>query len=653
MLWFRNVDGVLFMETESARVNLFTPIANLVCMPVSSLLNFCRNHASKKDPILKDIISSMVCNGIQFFVSKEDFVDKRQGQVVVQTEWDDSLLLSRSSPCDFLGTLYFYVSVDISEYLFPLALQPIVVFETGLNYLRICTVFEEQARVHLFENEVLRRRGDISGSESIYIDVSSSKKWPAETNIRGVECLVNVILSRFLSLTSEESQSIVGELLGGALAWKYAFHKQWHLTAHDFVSNIEQFPNALLPFVRPEIIDEIMVRNTTAFGLISRSYRRLIRPSIAFDANKFGINNFKVLPFEKDVFKRLQSLEFFDHRYDACELGLLTRTSPPNAVFPYDVTERDIVTMLYTMIPIRDVFIDRFVFSKTYTQTTCLAMDNDVYWPYRLFIDDDGFFIERDFDTSERIGESAISIDVFDRQDIETSPDRIDEATIQSVFPATFKRLQEWENKVDGICFEIQARKLCLSWRLEDVDGGGNLNSLGLCLLLSFLLSAYVGARTRLFLSSSQSALAGLWQNGTWMLISTSSSKNGFDIPTLSRKEQRQADRTEEQRLHKGRFIEVRMRSKWYVAMIKKILKANVEGQVDHIRFVNINNQAVDSIPCSSRSWRIIDCKDSDLHAILSFATRERSLKHRARDQTLSVVPLRFADALPSSVSKE
>lgn len=57
---------------------------------------------------------------------------------------------------------------------------------------------------------------------------------------------------------------------------------------------------------------------------------------------------------------------------------------------------------------------------------------------------------------------------------------------------------------------EAQARRTSDVWSLEALNSGGNLSGLGLCVLLGMLLSAWCGARVRVFVGRFHSALLGV-----------------------------------------------------------------------------------------------------------------------------------------------
>ena len=138
---------------------------------------------------------------------------------------------------------------------------------------------------------------------------------------------------------------------------------------------------------------------------------------------------------------------------------------------------------------------------------------------------------------------------------------------VSLLFPSLCKRLARHE---EAPWLEVQVRRVCREWTLEDVDAGGNLGSVGMALLAVLCLQEWHGMVAELLCGTTTgAAVVGLRSASGLRVVDTSrGSQNALDLlPRLHLPEEDSFDL-----IRRSSFLEILQRTKWHLAYVTALL---------------------------------------------------------------------------------
>jgi hypothetical protein len=251
--------------------------------------------------------------------------------------------------------------------------------------------------------------------------------------------------------------------------------------------------------------------------------------------------------------------------------------------------------------------------------------------PYRVLLDTKARVVrlERDEGTPPRAARDALSVDALVERDLPRDRARRRREQVRALLPQLARRMEACE--VDGVvgacAAQVQARRVAREWRLDGLDAGCNLSSLGLSVLLATLLQAWLGARARVFVARTRAAVVGVDAGDDddhpfALFDPTQTARNGFDVVDSTLYHHR-ADGGAPQHvalLRRGTYIEIWCRTRWCVAQVIAISHATESMTVKYAR-----GGRRESVAARTQLWRLLS-PDSDVEAALRVAGEQRAV---------------------------
>ena len=260
-----------------------------------------------------------------------------------------------------------------------------------------------------------------------------------------------------------------------------------------------------------------------------------------------------------------------------CAHGALVRArggAHRRLALPRDADAAHVTTAVAALLDV-DVPLDAappaalsFAYAVTHVEGAPRCAPCEEVVPYLCRLGPHGVLLHRDTGgaAATRCTDGAIALDALELDALALELRRTRRDSVRRAFPALARRLELQHHSATACVREAQARRLVAAWSLEALDVGGNLSSLGLAILLALTLGAWAGARVRVYVGQTRSALLGVWHAATYVLVDpTRTVLNAFDVaPALAQLPEGGYD----VRVRRGLLVEVRVRKTWHVAQV-------------------------------------------------------------------------------------
>jgi hypothetical protein len=140
-------------------------------------------------------------------------------------------------------------------------------------------------------------------------------------------------------------------------------------------------------------------------------------------------------------------------------------------------------------------------------------------YAWTLGFSNGGVVLVRAEEVKDNVG-MVTSIDAITDDIVDRDPLRVKRQQLSVAFPGLASRLRDATSSVAGCVRECQARRCTQTWSLDDFDSGDNMSNLGLTVLMTLCVTAWVGARARVFVSENyENAFVGIWSKDEFRLF--------------------------------------------------------------------------------------------------------------------------------------
>ena len=523
---------------------------------------------------------------------------------------------------------------------------------------RSADAFKHEPGVHLYKSGVLVEVERWDESECLFLDVwekeGSAGRFPTFDERLNIDEFYTFFLGGEKHELSKKS-SIVRSILGAAKGVSAFIRQNWSDCEEERQKRVEILKD-------PESSDEFCAlmdggdlvkvsREVREHSLCGMSILRRLQTSAFHYSDvdwgmtaieEFSVCGFYCMPVSKERFSALYKMGCFSSygEKDVCEHGLITVNERGGRIIclPTSPSASDIAAAISVLIPIESptslpfqkgisesecVHIPFSMDMRYEGSTCCLPGEELTLHKIRLDVEN-GVVLSPFYHGGARFfSSSSLSVDNLCRMPsslLPTYTDFLRRREVEAFLPRVCTRLGE---KKDGfiplmhsICAEVQARKVCSRWRLESLDEGDNLSSLGLSILLASLLGGWMGMKAAVALTPSHSACVAVWgkeregDNESFLIVDPCrSNKNIFKLfPFLSLPEMRPARGDE--RIRKGVLVEVKHGEKWRCAVVERSYPSKGMASVTYLM-----SGKQGQISASNYSWRRVsqDGDTSDL----------------------------------------
>lgn len=416
---------------------------------------------------------------------------------------------------------------------------------------------------------------------------------------------------------------IVGDFLRHVSHLRVSLREHFRTTNDEYKDLLRLLQPEYAGFLDPEKLVKLAVRDVDVETLCLLVARRLFPSMKEVTGSLYGdmvdtlfVETVATLPVTKSVLGRLSSGGFFDGtEIEHCDTGIVVLRPRRLLCVPYDVDATDVTVAMAVLLrcgtdkqPQVDDWVLRAGVCNTQTFKECGP--NDVLHAYRLVFQDDSVSFERDATVESVSIRDAHSIDEVALETIPFHGERRDRSRVAQLFPQLSRRLDLHPDPL----VELRGRKLSAEWRMEDLDLGGDLSSLGMSILAALILGWWHGARARVFVSSLHTAVVGVWWIDDYRIIDPcASTENAL---TLAFGDLRPTGLME-RKMAKGTFIEVKQRSKWHVAEVERVAEHHRSQSSRTLYYILLDSNIRNSVAFSSRTWRFMSRGDDDLDVVL------------------------------------
>ena len=521
---------------------------------------------------------------------------------------------------------------EVQKRLAPEAAAWVMVFETTTSILFITThsKLEDCAKFRVYKRNILvaaepveKWHNDISiDFVTVFEDVFDIK-WP--DTLTNVRILADTFLTNGVFIPMMGCR-LARRFFAPASFWCPTIRAADTATSFDLEMHNSVMKDLPLEFVGFVDVDRLI--QLTIFDHDMRERTRYILdrvwPIMGFDETdpSFESFNVRVLPITSRVFAEAVALfKNSVHNVSIAEHGLIFfEGSQRTVAFPFDITD---VEMTRTIVsferqddgPKKEIHFDKHTvyFGPIESHACETASPFFVYW------DAEGN-AQLSLDTTDtkvqQVGR-AINFDEFNASDVTVDPTSSERSLLQVLFPLLHARIMTdiEGGGMNAILREVHGRKLIPSFSITDIDIGGNMNSLGMSIMMYTLFRCWFGAKVRLFMTRARSALLGYWSSASmsFRLVHPFASTNfmqitlgpiGNGVPAI------------------GTFIEIFNGRTWRVSIVIDIWTIP-SRMVAHVRMLYNNN--CKQISLSSKHWRHFTDANSDLHKQLSLVTEKRA----------------------------
>ena len=324
----------------------------------------------------------------------------------------------------------------------------------------------------------------------------------------------------------------------------------------------------------------------------------------AFDVHAVG-----ALPFDRDRLALITGSGFDGASFDACAHGLLTSAGGARVlVLAHDATDADATLAVAELLASRPAAAStarrsgRSRPGRVVSQRFKECGPADELVAYRLEVGGARAPVRlvRDDDLPTRSVSEATSIDDLVLEEVPYDAlHRRDRDAFAAAFPDMAARLGS--GRYDDPLAEVRGRKTRYDWTYEDIDGGGDLSSLGMSVLLAVLLTLWHGACARVYVSEHYTAMVAVFKaEGTFALVDPCSSRTNALSLSFDDVDARPVV------VRKGMVVEVKVVNKWHVGIVDRVVRP-LSHHSRHCASASVQLVAsgrVIAIALSSKRWR-------------------------------------------------